>query len=117
MFVRRIPYQSVRRRRIHNWLLLLVRDGGAGADHRRVRAAVHQPHATTSAPPGQGARELVVLLDHELQHGLRRPLGAGAGRGRDAASTSSAPADRGSVVLFSSGAEIAVRSTAERERL
>ena len=25
MFVRRIPYQSVRRRKIHNWLLLFVR--------------------------------------------------------------------------------------------
>src|SRR5205807_1182019 len=25
MFLRRIPYQSVRRRRIHNWLLLLIR--------------------------------------------------------------------------------------------
>ena len=25
MFVRRIPYQSVRRRKIHNWLLLMVR--------------------------------------------------------------------------------------------
>src|SRR3954466_7204250 len=25
MFVRRIPYQAVRRRKIHNWLLLFVR--------------------------------------------------------------------------------------------
>jgi len=25
MFIRRIPYQSVERRRIHNWLLLLMR--------------------------------------------------------------------------------------------
>ena len=25
MFVRRIPYEAVRRRKIHNWLLLMVR--------------------------------------------------------------------------------------------
>ena len=30
MFVRRIPYQSVRRRKIQNWLLLLVRMAALG---------------------------------------------------------------------------------------
>ena len=40
MFIRQIPYQSVERRRIHNWLLLLMRVGGDGAAHRGVLAAV-----------------------------------------------------------------------------
>ena len=40
MFLRRIPYQSVRRRRIRDWLLLLHAAGGARADRAGVRAAV-----------------------------------------------------------------------------
>ena len=40
MFIRRIPYQSVERRRIHNWSLLLLRAGRDGAARRGVLAAV-----------------------------------------------------------------------------
>ena len=53
MFLRRIPYQSVRRRRIRNWLLLAAAAGGAGADRGGVRAAVP---AAAGARGGGGRR-------------------------------------------------------------
>ena len=37
MFLRRIPYQSVRRRRIRNWLLLLMRAAANRMTARGVR--------------------------------------------------------------------------------
>ena len=40
MFIRKIPYQSVERRRIHNWLLLLLRAAAMALRDRGVRAAV-----------------------------------------------------------------------------
>jgi hypothetical protein len=39
MFVQRVPYKSVRRRRIHNWLLLLVRLTALASSCWRLRAA------------------------------------------------------------------------------
>ena len=48
MFVRRIPYQSVRRRRIRHWFLLLMRAAAIALHRRGVRAAV--------LPAGRGRR-------------------------------------------------------------
>ena len=62
MFVRRIPYQSVRRRKIQNWLLLLVRMAALAL----IVLAFARPFLSRpDAPlvPGQGAREVVVLLE------------------------------------------------------
>ena len=59
MFLQRIPYQSVRRRRIRNWLLLLLRAGGARADRRGVRAAVLRAGRRSPAGAVGGAREVV----------------------------------------------------------
>jgi hypothetical protein len=68
MFVRRIPYQSVRRRKIHNWLLLFVRLAALAL----IVAAFARPLFRTSnpiVPSGSGARELVVLLDTSYSMG------------------------------------------------
>jgi uncharacterized membrane protein len=112
MFVRRIPYQSVRRRKIHNWLLLCLRlTALALIILAFARPLIRQTDA--AAPPGAGAREVVVLLDTSYSMGF----GDRWERARAAAHEQIADitgADRGSVVLFSSGAEIAVRSAAER---
>src|SRR5688500_1006947 len=62
MFIQRVPYKSVQRRRIHNWLLLMVRLAALTL----IVLAFARPfffqddiaQATT-----QGAREVVVLLD------------------------------------------------------
>src|SRR4029453_2082944 len=63
MFVRRIPYKSVRRRKIHNWLLLFVRLAAlALVIMAFARPWVQEGAAATQS--GRGARELVVLLDN-----------------------------------------------------
>src|SRR3954468_18043924 len=68
MFVRRIPYQSVRRRKIHNWLLLFLRLAALAL----IILAFARPLITAAsvpAPPGAGAREVVILLDNSYSMG------------------------------------------------
>ena len=52
MFIQKIPYQSVRRRRIRHWFLLLMRAAAIALHRCRVRAAV-LPRAARrrSSPP------------------------------------------------------------------
>ncbi|HVG54632.1 MAG TPA: BatA domain-containing protein [Vicinamibacterales bacterium] len=115
MFVRRIPYQSVRRRKIQHWLLLLVRVAALAL----IVFAFARPFFRQADLPvaiGAGARELVVLLDNSYSMGF-------ADRWERARSAAQAEisrmsgSDRGSVVLFSSGADIAVRASMERSPL
>ena len=105
MFVQRVPYKSTQRRRIHNWLLLMVRLAALAL----IVLAFSRPFFTREDPPlpGTGAREVVILLDQSYSMGY----GDHSDRARAAANDSInglTPADRGSVVLFSSGAEIAL---------
>ena len=76
MFLRRIPYQSVRRRRIRHWLLLFMRLAALAL----IVLAFARPflRRTEIAAGASGAREVVILLDHVVQHGVRREVGAGA---------------------------------------
>lgn len=115
MFVRRVPYKSVQRRRVHNWLLLLIR----AAALLLIIAAFARPFfRTADAPlvPGTGAKELVVLLDQSYSMGYGDRWDRARQAARDALGRLG-PADRGSLVLFSSNAEIAVRSSNEQGRL
>ena len=117
MFVQRVPYKSIQRRRIHNWLLLMVRLAALAL----IVLAFARPFLQRddlAVVAGTGAREVVVLLDQSYSIGY----GDRWERARAAATDAInglGPDDRGSVVLFSSGAEIAMRSTAagERQRL
>jgi hypothetical protein len=114
MFVRRIPYQSVRRRKIQNWLLLMVRLAALAL----IILAFARPFIDSEAvvATGTAAREVVVLLDTSYSMGL----GDHWARAQDAAREAIAgltAADRGSVVLFGTGAEIQLRSTAEKSGL
>ena len=115
MFVRRIPYQAVRRRKIQNWLLLMVRLTALAL----IIAAFARPlieQTDAAAGSGDGARELVVLLDTSYSMGYAdRWERARAAAHEQIARLSGA--DRGSLVLFSSGAEIGVRSAPERTAL
>jgi hypothetical protein len=115
MFVRRIPYQSVRRRKIHNWLLLFVRMAALAM----IIMAFARPligREDAAVAPGQGAREVVILVDtsYSMGYGARWEAARAAALAEVGRLTA---ADRGSIVLFSSGAEIVARSTNERERL
>ena len=111
MFVRRIPYHSVRRRKLQNLLLLAIRLTALGL----IIAAFARPLLTRPDAPvaiGQGARELVVLLDVSYSMGYGDRWARAQAAARDALRGLGA-SDRGSVVLFASGADIAMRSTAE----
>ncbi len=116
MFVQRVPYKSIQRRRIHNWLLLMVRLAALAL----IILAFARPFFERQdlAPTGTGAREVVVLLDQSYSIGYADRWERARSAAYDAINGLGA-ADRGSVVLFSSGAEIALRSTApgEQERL
>jgi Aerotolerance regulator N-terminal len=68
MFLRRIPYQSVRRRNIRNWPLLLLRLAALAL----IVAAFARPFLrrdTLSAAAAGGARELVFLMDRSYSLG------------------------------------------------
>jgi len=115
MFLRRIPYQSVRRRRIRHWALLMLRLAALAL----IVAAFSRPffrRDALAAAAQQGARETVILVDnsYSMEYGSRWTRAQAAAR--DAINGLSA-GDRASLVLFSSGAEVAVRSTSERGRL
>src|SRR5882672_3957132 len=68
MFLRRIPYQSVRRRSIRHWLLLCLR---ALALLLLVAAFARPffPQGALAARAAGGTRELVVLLDQSASMG------------------------------------------------
>src|SRR6186713_1114091 len=68
MFLRRIPYQSVRRRSIRHWFLLLVR---AAAILLIVAAFARPfiPQGALASAASEGAREVVVLLDQSASMG------------------------------------------------
>src|SRR5688500_16814897 len=116
MFVQRVPYRSIQRRRIHNWLLLMVRLSALALIILAfARPFFERQHVPTA---GAGAREGVVLLEQSYSSGYGGRWGRARAAAYEAVNGLGA-SDRGSVVLFSSGAEIALRSTAagERERL
>ena len=115
MFLRRIPYQSVRRRNIRNWPLLLLRLAALAL----IVAAFARPFLrrdTLSASAAGGAREVVILLDrsYSLGYGDRWTRAVALARDRI---NQLGPADRASVVFFDTGAEVALRSAADKGRL
>ena len=115
MFVRRIPCGTVRRRKIRDLALLLIRlTALALIIFAFARPYLWRPNAATAIGPG--AREVVVRNDdsYSMAYGDRWDRAKTAARD---AINKLGPADRGTVVLFSSGADILLRSTAERDRL
>ena len=115
MFVRRIPYQSVRRRRIRHWALLLLRAAAIAL----VVAAFARPffrQGAVAAAVGGGAREIVILLDQSASMGY----GDHWARAQEAARTivrGLGSDDRATLVLFAKNAEENMRATADRTRL
>lgn len=110
MFVRRIPYQSVERRRIHNWPLLLLRAAAIAL----LVAAFARPFFTQAAVAAAteitGAREVVLLLDRSASMGY----GDHWARAQEEALNvldRLDNQDQVTLVLFAAGAEERVRAT------
>lgn len=113
MFLRKIPYESVQRRRIRDWLLLALRLAAI----LLIVTAFARPflRGTNVAAAAGGARDIVVLLDRSYSMGYGDTW-ARAQRAATDALGNTTPADRISVVLFADTAEVAVRSTPDRSR-
>jgi Mg-chelatase subunit ChlD len=116
MFVQKIPYQSVRRRRIRHWFLLLMRAAAIAL----IVAAFARPflpaRAAAAVASTGGSREVVILLDHSASMGY----GDRWQRARDEAEKvidSIGPQDRATLVLFGRNAEETIRATSDRGRL
>src|SRR5690349_22354317 len=68
MFLQRIPYQSVRRRRIRHWLLLAMRCAAIALLVLAFARPFFQQGALAAAAAA-GAREVVILLDQSASMG------------------------------------------------
>ncbi len=115
MFLRRIPYQSVQRRRIRHWLLLMMRLTALAL----IVFAFARPffrRQDLGAAAASGAREVVVLLDRSYSMGYADHWERALDAARDAVNGLGG-SDRGSIVLFASGSEVALRSTGDKQRL
>jgi hypothetical protein len=115
MFLRRIPYRSVRRRRIRHWLLLALRLAALLLVVAAfARPFVRQPAG--AAALSSGPRELVVLLDRSYSMGYGDRWDRARAAARNAVE-SLASGDRGSLVLFSTSAHAEPRSSPDRGQL
>jgi hypothetical protein len=114
MFLRRVPYQSVRRRRIRHWLLLFMRLAALAL----IVLAFARPflRRTEIAAGASGAREVVILLDRSYSMGYGGKWAQAVAAAENAINGLTA-ADRASIVLFSSNTEVALRSASDRGRL
>jgi hypothetical protein len=116
MFIRRIPYQSVERRRIHNWWLLALRLAALAL----IVAAFARPFFTidsiVSAATAGGSREVVILLDRSASMGYGDHWARAQDEARRIVSDLGGD-DRATLVLFDRGAEEAVRATSDRGSL
>ena len=114
MFVRKIPFHSMRRQRIRHWVLLLLRCAALAL----LIAAFARPffRSTALAAVTGGSREVVILVDRSYSMGY----GTRWERARDEARTvvgDLLPDDRATVIFFDSGAQSGARSTTDRASL
>ncbi len=114
MFLRRVPYQSVRRRRIRHWFLLFMRLAALAL----IVLAFARPflRRTEITAAASGAREVVILLDRSYSMGYGGKW-AQAVAAAERTINGLSPSDRASIVFFSSNTEVALRSAADRGRL
>lgn len=115
MFLRKVPFRTVKRQKIRHWLLLLMRTAAI----LLLVAAFARPllDSATLGPATVGtAREVVILFDrsYSMAYGDRWERATEAAR-----STVSAlePEDRATIVFFSDRAEAANLATADRVAL
>lgn len=115
MFLEKIPYKSVQRRRIHNWLLLLLRIAAIVM----IIAAFARPfltEPTLASTAVAGAREVVILVDQSYSMGYGDRWQRAQAEAKRAVNSLSA-GDRASLVFFARGASVEARSTEDRAPL
>jgi len=114
MFLRKIPNQSVKRRAIRHWPLLLLRIA-AFALMALAFARPFWQSAGAAAAAGAG-REVIFLLDtsHSMAYG---GVWARAQEAARRAVGELGPGDRGTVAFFSSDVEVGVLAASERAAL
>ena len=115
MFVRRIPYQSVRRRRIRHWFLLFMR-AAAIALIVAAFARPFLPQGAAAAAAASGDPEVVILVDQSASMGYGDHWQQARSRAVEAI-RSLGSNDKATLVLFGRNAEEHVRATADRGRL
>jgi VWA domain-containing protein/aerotolerance regulator-like protein len=111
MFLRRIPIRTTQRRRITDWLLLLLR----AAVFALLVAAFARPffrQSSTTAATAP-ARSVVLLLDRSMSMSHREVWPAALDSARRIAAEQR-PQDKVAVVLFDEEAEVAQPLTADR---
>lgn len=116
MFLRRVPYQSVQRRRINNWPLFLLRSLAVLLTVLAFARPFFSQTPVQASIANAGAREVVILLDRSASMGhsdhwqrakdeAKRAID-GLGNG-----------DQATLVLFDRSAEENVRATGDKTRL
>jgi len=116
MFIRRIPYQSVERRRIHNWFLLMLRIAAMALLVSAFARPFFSVDPVKAAAALGGAREVVILLDRSASMGYGDHWARAQAEAKKIAD-SIGGADRATLVLFGTGTEEAVRATSDAGRL
>ena len=115
MFLRQIPFRSVRRRRVRHWLLLLMRSLALAL----LVAAFARPFfedAEWAVGSTLGPTEVVLVLDHSYSMGYGDRWDRATAEARQLLSSLGA-ADRASLVLLAQGASAAVRSSPDPQRV
>lgn len=115
MFLQRVPHKSVRRRRIRDWPLLVLRCLAIAL----VVSAFARPFLNRQGaigPAAAPAREVVVLLDRSYSMGYGDRWARARAAARQAVDALR-PADRATLVLFDAEATAAVQGSADRARL
>ncbi|MDA1307149.1 MAG: BatA domain-containing protein, partial [Acidobacteria bacterium] len=116
MFVRRIPYQSVQRRRITNWPLFLLRCAAVVLIVLAFSRPFLSQTPVQAALAMSGARDVVILLDRSASMGY----GDTWTRAQDEAKRvidGLGSGDQATLVLFDRNAEENVRATGDATRL
>ncbi|MGE3273672.1 MAG: BatA and WFA domain-containing protein [Vicinamibacterales bacterium] len=114
MFLRRIPHQAVKRRRVRDLPLLLLRLLAL----LLIVAAFARPFFREDGLVAAGgtARDVMILLDRSYSMGFDGQWARAQAAAREQVEGLAA-GDRASVILFDTGAEVAVAASSDRARL
>ncbi len=115
MFLEKIPYQSVRRRRIRDWPLLAMRLAAI----LLIVLAFARPffdRPISALASASGPREVVILLDHSYSMGYGDRWTRAQAAARQVVQGLSAT-DHATLILFGTNAQTQVRASAELSRV